>query len=103
LLDANKHRSYLVVSSVINDFQRLCFGLREDMRTVLESPSLAGAGLQDLIRELLARLGEDRERDGLRDTPERMERSMQYLTKGYQEIPEEILLVRCSTWLTTRW
>jgi GTP cyclohydrolase I len=44
------------------------------------------------MREMLVRLGENPERDGLRDTPERMERSMQYLTKGYQENPEEILL-----------
>src|SRR6516162_8225898 len=62
------------------------------MQTLLEPQSLAGASLQDLMREMLFRLGEDPERDGLRDTPERMERSMQYLTKGYQEDPEEILL-----------
>ena len=62
------------------------------MQTVFESRSLTGAGLQELAREMLARLGEDPERDGLRDTPERIERSMQYLTKGYQENPEEILL-----------
>ena len=62
------------------------------MRAILESQSLAGTGLQELMREVLVRLGEDPERDGLRDTPERMERSMQYLTKGYQENPEQILL-----------
>jgi GTP cyclohydrolase IA len=62
------------------------------MRAILESQSLTGTGLQELMREMLARLGEDPERDGLRDTPERMERSMQYLTKGYQENPEQILL-----------
>ena len=44
------------------------------------------------MREMLVRLGEDPERDGLRGTPERMERSIEYLTKGYQEDPEEILL-----------
>src|SRR5579872_5994044 len=62
------------------------------MRAILESQSLAGTGLQELMREMLVRLGEDPERDDLRDTPERMERSMQYLTKGYQENPEEIVL-----------
>jgi GTP cyclohydrolase I len=62
------------------------------MRAILESQSLAGADLQELMREMLVRLGEDPERDGLRETPERMERSMQYLTKGYQDNPEEILL-----------
>jgi len=62
------------------------------MQTILETQSLANASLQELMREMLLRLGEDPERDGLRETPERMERSMQYLTKGYQENPEEILL-----------
>jgi GTP cyclohydrolase I len=63
----------------------------ENMQAILESQSLTGTGLRELMREMLVRLGEDPERDGLRDTPERMERSMQSLTKGYQENPEQIL------------
>jgi GTP cyclohydrolase I len=68
--------------------------LREEMQmqAIVESQSLADASLQDLIREMLVRLGEDPERDGLQNTPERMKRSMQYLTRGYQEDPEEVLL-----------
>jgi GTP cyclohydrolase I len=62
------------------------------MQTALELQSLDSASLQDLMREMLVRLGEDPERDGLRDTPGRMQRSMQYLTKGYQEDPEGTLL-----------
>ena len=67
--------------------------MREEMQmqAILEPQSLAGTSLQDLIREMLVRLGEDPERDGLQNTPERMERSMQYLTRGYQEDPEEVL------------
>jgi len=61
------------------------------MQAILETPSLAGVGLQELMQELLVRLGKDPERDGLRRTPERMERSMRYLTKGYEENPEETL------------
>lgn len=61
------------------------------METVLEAPVLATTSLQDVIREMLVCLGEDPERDGLRRTPQRMERSMQYLTKGYQENPGETL------------
>jgi len=52
---------------------------------------MEGSGLQDLVREMLCRLGEDAEREGLRDTPARMARSMAYLTKGYRENPEETL------------
>jgi GTP cyclohydrolase IA len=68
--------------------------LREEMQmqAILEPQSLADASLQDLIREMLVRLGEDPERDGLQNTPERMERSMQYLTRGYREDPEEVLV-----------
>ena len=66
--------------------------MREEMQTIREPQTLASMTLQDLMREMLVRLGEDPERDGLLDTPERMERSMQYLTKGYHEDPEEILL-----------
>jgi GTP cyclohydrolase IA len=61
------------------------------MQTILEPQLFAGTSLQELIRGMLVRLGEDPERDGLRHTPERMERSMLYLTKGYQENPEETL------------
>jgi GTP cyclohydrolase IA len=61
------------------------------MQAILEPQSLASTSLQELMREMLVRLGENPERDGLQDTPERVERSMQYLTKGYQENPEETL------------
>ncbi|MDQ3138089.1 MAG: GTP cyclohydrolase I FolE [Gemmatimonadota bacterium] len=37
----------------------------------------------DKIREMLAALGEDPERDGLIRTPERVESSMRFLTQGY--------------------
>ena len=63
------------------------------MQTTFEVPqSLTSFGLPELIREILVRLGEDPNRDGLLRTPERMERSMQYLTEGYQEDPEGTLL-----------
>ncbi len=61
------------------------------MGTILEPQLLASADLQEFMREMLVRLGEDPERDGLRRTPERMERSMQYVTTGYLENPEETL------------
>lgn len=53
--------------------------------------ALAGATFEELVREVLVRLGEDPARDGLRDTPSRVERSMRFLTKGYDEDPEKIL------------
>jgi GTP cyclohydrolase I len=55
-----------------------------------------GSGLnsfttEDLYTELLTRLGEDPQRDGLLKTPERTEKAMSFLTQGYQEDPTKIL------------
>jgi GTP cyclohydrolase I len=46
---------------------------------------------EEMYREILTRLGEDPTRDGLVRTPERVEKSMAFLTKGYQEDPGKIL------------
>jgi GTP cyclohydrolase I len=40
--------------------------------------------MQDIIRQLLAGIGEDPSREGLIDTPKRVEKSMRFLTSGYQ-------------------
>jgi GTP cyclohydrolase I len=53
------------------------------MSATLETPLLDSVSTQDLYRELLVRIGEDPTRDGLVRTPERMEKSMQFLTRGY--------------------
>ncbi|CAN5656057.1 GTP cyclohydrolase I FolE [soil metagenome] len=47
--------------------------------------------MQDIIRQLLAELGEDPAREGLRDTPKRVEKSMRFLTSGYQADVDEVL------------
>mgnify|MGYP003330922767 FL=1 len=49
------------------------------------------SGLIENYRESLALLGEDPEREGLLKTPERVAKSMQYLTQGYQIDPKAIL------------
>lgn len=46
---------------------------------------------EELVRTLLARLGEDPGREGLVRTPERFVRSMQHLTSGYKADLEGIL------------
>ena len=40
--------------------------------------------MQDLVRQLLAALGEDPDREGLRETPRRVDKSLTFLTSGYQ-------------------
>jgi GTP cyclohydrolase I len=46
---------------------------------------------QEMVREILSRLGEDPSRDGLLSTPARVEKSMAFLTKGYDEDATKIL------------
>jgi GTP cyclohydrolase I len=52
---------------------------------------LAGVSTALIYRELLRRLGEDPSRNGLLATPDRVEKSMAFLTKGYNEEPSKVL------------
>lgn len=49
------------------------------------------SGLIENYKESIALLGEDPNREGLLKTPERVAKSMQYLTQGYQIDPKAIL------------
>jgi len=62
------------------------------MKATTDTPlTLTSATLEELTRELLVRLGEDPDREGLLRTPERFSKAYQYLTKGYKEDPADIL------------
>jgi GTP cyclohydrolase IA len=56
-----------------------------------EPATLTSASFEDLVREMIVRLGEDPAREGLVLTPERTRKAMQFLTKGYKEDPETLL------------
>ncbi|GGI84082.1 GTP cyclohydrolase I FolE [Legionella impletisoli] len=47
--------------------------------------------MQELYKEILVQIGEDIEREGLRDTPQRAANALRYLTKGYNEDLNEII------------
>jgi GTP cyclohydrolase I len=47
--------------------------------------------MQQIIRNLLMELGEDPHRDGLRETPRRVEQSLQFLTSGYRTDIDSLL------------
>jgi GTP cyclohydrolase I len=44
-----------------------------------------------LVRQILAGIGEDPEREGLVKTPERVDKALRFLTRGYEQDPEEVL------------
>jgi GTP cyclohydrolase IA len=55
------------------------------------APTLTSASYADLVREMIVRLGEDPDREGLSRTPERVEKAMHFLVKGYKDDPEALL------------
>ena len=66
---------------------------RLNTNTAVAEPNiaLADATTAELYRELLLRIGEDPARDGLLKTPERMEKAMAFLTRGYEQNANDIL------------
>ena len=55
------------------------------------NPTLTSATFEDLVKEMLVRLDEDPEREGLLRTPERVHKAFEFLTRGYNEDPEAML------------
>jgi GTP cyclohydrolase IA len=47
--------------------------------------------IADLMRKVIAMLGEDPEREGLRKTPERFEKAIKFLTSGYHQNLDNVL------------
>ncbi len=47
--------------------------------------------MQETIRKLLAEIGEDPSREGLRDTPKRVEQALRFLTSGYTADVDTVL------------
>jgi GTP cyclohydrolase I len=63
---------------------------REAKNKVVEQ-GIGGYSTQEIYTELLQRFDGDPTRDGLLKTPERVEKAMEFLTKGYEEDPTQIL------------
>jgi GTP cyclohydrolase IA len=61
------------------------------MKPTAEPTTLTAASFGDLVREMIVRLGEDPNREGLTRTPGRVQSTMEFLTKGYKEDPGLLL------------
>ena len=47
--------------------------------------------MKDSIKDILIKIGEDPERQGLKDTPQRVVKSMEFLTRGYKQNLDDIV------------
>jgi GTP cyclohydrolase I len=56
-----------------------------------DTVDLSGASFEDLVAEMIRRLGDNPEREGMLKTPARVAKSMSFLTKGYSETPEDVI------------
>ena len=54
-------------------------------------PTVTDEEMMQAVRTLLLGLGEDPDREGLKDTPKRVMKALQFLTKGYHESLDELL------------
>ena len=52
---------------------------------------MAEGPIEKSVAEILRLIGEDPTREGLVRTPERVARSLQYLTRGYAEDPKTVI------------
>ncbi len=71
--------------------QGCCCGDDECCSVAPETDTRTAGELSDSVYALLEGLGEDPKREGLLKTPERVARSLRFLTRGYTENPEELL------------
>jgi GTP cyclohydrolase IA len=54
-------------------------------------PPVSEAEMQQAVRTLLLGMGEDPDREGLRDTPKRVVKALKFLTSGYHQSLDELL------------
>lgn len=59
--------------------------------TTESQPPVSDAEMQQAVRTLLLGLGEDPDREGLKDTPKRVVKALKFLTSGYHQSLDELL------------
>lgn len=65
---------------------------KREITAAVPAPAAAeGDGIEAACKRILRELGEDPGRDGLRKTPERVAKSLRYLTSGYRQDVDKVL------------
>jgi GTP cyclohydrolase IA len=77
-----------------NGVVHLCDHKKTGSRDRRERPTLAHVDSKELLRELLRRIGEDPDREGLRQSPARIIRSWNELFSGYDQRAEDVLVTQ---------
>lgn len=67
------------------------FPATPSLHVFTEPADLASVDSEELIREILRRIGDDPDREGLDETPARIVRSWKELYRGYEEQPQDVL------------
>ena len=60
-------------------------------KSLVPETETAEKALERAYLQIIERIGEDAERDGLKRTPERTAKAIQFLTRGYREDPAQLL------------
>lgn len=76
----------LSISPVLNSADQVVSSL-----STQQQPKVTEAEMMQAVRTLLIGLGETPDREGLKDTPKRVVKALQFLTKGYHESLDELL------------
>src|SRR6202042_3538126 len=68
-----------------------CFPMKSNKAVVKVMAPKRDQPIAPLVKQILERLGEDTQREGLARTPERVERALQFLTSPYEADVNEIV------------
>ena len=72
----------------MSDFHR---DITEEKEATTPEGQAANTHMEDLLRGMLSSLGEQPDRDGIKDTPSRVRRSLAFLTDGYSKNVYDVL------------
>lgn len=57
----------------------------------MSAHDLTDVSFESLVAEMIRRLGDDPEREGMQKTPERVHKAMRFLTSGYERNPVDVI------------